>query len=206
MESDIRKTIDFYNDQADIFEEKTRTLQKPAWMERFASLLPPHGKMLDLGCAYGRDVKTYHDMGFEVVGVDGSEVMIEKAKKLVPECEFSVGDVRSIELEPESLDGIWASAIFVHIPKKDMPALIERLYRALKSGGKLYAAVYVGDGEGMEADERYAGAAKYYTYFSTEEFRKLLIDAGFSLVDFVPRNKSGYERHDILELIAEKKT
>ncbi|MFA5947258.1 MAG: class I SAM-dependent methyltransferase [Patescibacteria group bacterium] len=204
MDEAFRKTTDFYNKQAEAFEAKTKDLQKHAWVDRFTSLVPEHGQILDIGCAYGRDSRSFADAGMRVEGIDGSEAMVEKAQKLVPEGKFFTGDIRSVPLEEQKYDGMWASGLFVHIPKQDISALLEKLNGALAEKGKLYGSIYLGTEEGLVKDERFEGAEKYYTYFTEEEFRSLLVEAGFEIVDFSPRIASEYERADVLEFIVEK--
>jgi len=47
---------------------------------------------LDVGCALGYYTKAFYLEGFEAYGLDYSEVAIEKAKVLHPECHFIHGD------------------------------------------------------------------------------------------------------------------
>lgn len=42
---------------------------------RFSTLLPEHGYILDFGCGSGRDTKYFLDQGFYVDATDGSEEM-----------------------------------------------------------------------------------------------------------------------------------
>ncbi|MCR4312202.1 MAG: methyltransferase domain-containing protein [Candidatus Uhrbacteria bacterium] len=204
MDDVFKKTSQFYDQQADIFEAKTKDKQKRHWLDRFVEALPRKGSVLDIGCAFGRDLRTFVDLGLRVTGIDGSGVMIEKAQELVPEAELHVGDIRTLPFPDEQFDGVWASGIFVHIPKKDIAKTLLEIFRCLAKGGILYGSLYIGDSEGMEDDERYAGAAKYYSYFSVEEFRSLLSSSGFEVITFEPRKKDEYERADILEFIAKK--
>ncbi len=204
MNDFLRETIRFYNDYADSFEEKTKNKQKREWLDRFVAALPAKGEVLDLGCAYGRDLRTFVDLGLSAVGIDGSEVMVGKAQELVPEAKVMVGDVRKLPFNVEQFVGVWASNIFVHLPKSDMPAALKGIADCLVTDGVLYGSLYLGDSEGMEEDSRYENAAKYYSYFTEEEIRKLLSDAGFEIVAFEPRDKDEYERADILEFLAKK--
>ncbi len=204
MDEVFRKTSQFYDQQADIFEAKTKDKQKRHWLDRFIEALPKKESVLDLGCAFGRDLRTFTDLGLRAVGIDGSAVMIEKARKLVPEAELHVGDVRALPFDDQQFDGIWVSGVFVHIPKKDINKTLREIFRCLVSDGILYGSLYIGNSEGMEEDERYAGAAKYYSYFSEEEFRLLLTSSGFEIIAFEPRKKDEYERADILEFIAKR--
>lgn len=206
MDEVFKETSQFYDEQADSFEEKTKDKQKRHWLDRFVAAMPKKVSVLDIGCAYGRDLRTFADLGFvDVVGIDGSTTMLDKASVLVPEAELHNGDARQLPFPDGRFDGVWASAVFVHIPKRDMPGMLREIARCLAGNGVLYGSLYLGDSEGMEQDTRYASASKYYSYFSLDEFRSLLTAAGFEIIAFEPRPKDEYERADILEFLARKK-
>ena len=50
-------------------------------------------KLLDLGCGYGYYTNYFRSIGAEAIGIDGSEKMIEIARKRYPLTEFSVVDI-----------------------------------------------------------------------------------------------------------------
>ena len=202
MTSDSTK--EFYEKYADDFEEKTKERQKENWIESFTKLLPSNGKVLDLGCAYGRDSETFSQKGFEVVGVDFSEAFIAKAKQRVPQAKFIAGDIREVAFGKKEFDGVWASAILLHISKEDTEKVLNNLHDSLQAGGVIFLGMYLGEGEGLVKDNRYEGVEKYYSYFSEEALKGLLQKHGFSIVTSVTRPKDSYERNDVIELIAKK--
>jgi len=195
----------FYDAHADEFERKTRALVRVQWLKLFINKLPRHGKVLDLGCAYGRDAEIFSKRGFQVTGVDFSRTMIKKARARVPQATFRATDVRHMKFGPNSFDGIWALAILLHLPKRSIPGVLHTLHKILRPGGTLFIGTYLGKGEGLVKDVRYDNVSKYYSYFSAEEMKALLRQAGFSIVKFVPRRPDAYEMHNVLELIARKK-
>ena len=197
-------TKKFYEEHADEFEQKTRGRQKTIWIEKMQTLVPAGGTILDLGCAYGRDAKTFFELGYKVIGVDFSEAFIAKARENVPEAEFVISDIREFTCDEASLDAVYASAILLHIPKEDTQVVLRNMYRFLKPGGLLFFFLYVGQGEGLIPDERYEGIEKYYAFFTKEEFESFLADAGYMVVEAVEREKDSYERQNVLEGIAKK--
>lgn len=66
---------------------------------RFFTGLPKHGKLLDLGCGQGRDALALAKMGYEVTGIDHSEVgirqMVQKAEAEGLKINGIVGDIYS---------------------------------------------------------------------------------------------------------------
>jgi SAM-dependent methyltransferase len=67
------------------------------------SLIKKHAptgvNVLDLGCGTGRHDVLLSTKGFNVTGVDNSEMMIEIAQSQFPDNEFLVDDIRSIKFD-----------------------------------------------------------------------------------------------------------
>jgi trans-aconitate methyltransferase len=56
--------------------------------------------LLDIGCGGGKNA--FHlKKHFELTGVDISEAMLSNARTLNPECEFLIGDMRTLDLGRE---------------------------------------------------------------------------------------------------------
>jgi trans-aconitate 2-methyltransferase len=109
--------------------------------------------VLDAGCGSGAVTKSLLDRlpNGRVVGVDGSEAMIDAARELLgddPRVTLQVADLVDLELD-EPVDLVFSSAVFHWIADHD--ALFGRLHAALKPGGRLLAQC---GGHGNIADVR----------------------------------------------------
>ena len=51
------KTIEYYNQNADMFAQGTRLVDFTIVQERFRKMLPAGSRILDFGCGSGRDTK-----------------------------------------------------------------------------------------------------------------------------------------------------
>ena len=69
------KTLEYYNKNADNFAKTTINVDFYETQNRFSTLLPEHGYILDFGCGSGRDTKYFLEQGFYVDATDGSEEM-----------------------------------------------------------------------------------------------------------------------------------
>jgi SAM-dependent methyltransferase len=86
-----------------------------AWPERIerewpflARVLPAGGRVIDLGCGTGEHSRFLASKGFDVVGVDASRTMIEKAtdSPVPANLRFVQGDIAAVDrLVPELCDG-----------------------------------------------------------------------------------------------------
>lgn len=160
---------------------------------KFVTYLNPGGIVLDVGCGGGTTTKFLLENGMRVVGVDLSENMIEIAKREAPQAEFHICDLRDIEKIEGVFDGILAQAVLLHIPKKEISKSLEKLVSKLKNGG--YLCVFMkerkSNGPEEEIEERTSYGKtfrRFFSYFTTEELRKLLIDAGLENIfeDIIP--------------------
>src|SRR5215218_10458398 len=64
-------------------------LEGPFVAELFAGLEP--GRALDAACGTGRQAAALAELGHDVVGVDATEAMLERARERVPGAEFRLG-------------------------------------------------------------------------------------------------------------------
>src|SRR3989344_2111794 len=198
-------TKDFYEKQVNAYLQNTKDLAPLNWINAFAETLPKGGRILDVGCAFGRDSKIFAEKGFKVLGIDYSSAMIKRARESVPEIEFRVEDVRTLDEQDASFDGVWMNAVLVHIEKQDIQGVFAGIRRILKRGGILCASFKVGTGEGLSKDERYEGAEKFWSYFSQIEMKNFAASAGFELVTMMKQeHPSAYIDKEMLCFIARK--
>jgi len=150
---------------------------------KFISLIPKNAKILDAGCGSGRDCDYFVKHGFEVVGIDLSDKLLEIAKHRLPQVTFLKQDLRRLDFPDESFDGIWACATLHHLARSDMLTVLKKIFTLLKPNGILFVLVKEGVGEEDVKESLSSGLPRYYVYYSFDELKKLLEDAGFSNLD-----------------------
>src|SRR5262249_27616631 len=77
-------------------------------LDQFAARVSAIGPICDLGCGPGHIARYLHDRGAQVMGVDLSPAILERARRLNPGIEFRQGDMRALEIEDEAFGGIAA--------------------------------------------------------------------------------------------------
>jgi len=194
-----------YDNTASLYQQNTIKLGPEIKAKVFFSYLPPHSKILDLGCGPGRDAQYFVEKGHEVVGVDISPQMIALARESVPKAQFFVSDIESFHLDPESVDAIWASASLLHVSKQAIPNVLANLYRILKPGGIFYVSMKKGAGDEIKADQRYGGVEKFWNYVSEDELAHLLTKHGFHILEQETQKKlTSYQTHPWISVISKK--
>lgn len=112
-----------------------RNILFPGIVSNYLPLISLGARVLDIGCGDG----TYSHLISEarkgdVLGVDMSEEMIEKAKSLYCQIDFRVGTIENVD---DIFDNIFANMLLCNIPKKDIKSFFERSRRLLSEGGSL---------------------------------------------------------------------
>ncbi|MCD2098813.1 SAM-dependent methyltransferase [Rhodococcus rhodochrous] len=132
----------------------------PVIVEHVASL--PHGRALDLGCGEGRHSLWLATRGWEVVGVDFSEVALDKARRIAAQApsrsrdrlRYVLADVTADSFEGE-YDLILSA--FLHFPPPQRKALLDRAINSLKPEGILiflgHDTINVDEGVGGPQDK-----------------------------------------------------
>lgn len=103
----------------------------PDEQERIASLLrllPPGGRVLEIGSRDGYITRLLADRYDEVVALDLTKPNIE-----APRVHCVAGDVRSLEFPAEHFDVVLCSEVLEHIPPKDLTQACRELARVTKS-------------------------------------------------------------------------
>lgn len=149
--------------------------------ERFQKLLP-NGKVIDIGCGSGRDAILFTVAGYDYTGVDISDEMLSEAKKLVPAANFVKGNAYSLDFPSQTLDGFWAAASLLHIPKINASLVLQEIRRVVRDNGVGFIAMKEGEGEQMvrgslEGDER------FFSFYTDSEFLQLLQNNGFEVIE-----------------------
>jgi|TARA_B100001109_G_scaffold227744_1_gene202582 ubiquinone/menaquinone biosynthesis C-methylase UbiE len=100
-------------------------------------------KVLDCGCADGRNSEYLINEEFEVTGIDFSQTVIERTQKRLTKGKFLTGDIRKLDnIESNSFDFlIDAGALHVNFPK-DIISIIKEYHRILKPSGKMFIRVF----------------------------------------------------------------
>lgn len=92
-------------------------------------------KILDIGCGTGNQVVNFSQKGYNVIGIDISPSMVEKAKEKYPNYNFEVADAKNSD--------IFTSNSFTHITClyftiyyfENKRQLLENIYKWLVPGG-----------------------------------------------------------------------
>ncbi len=153
MKNKVSKTIEYYNDNAQDYFDYTMNADMSEHYERFLKYLPDNAYILDVGCGSGRDSMFFKSVGYKVKAIDGSEKLCELASAYLGE---KVENKRFMEIDYSDLfEGIWANASLLHAERNTIDSVVEKLWKALKEKGIIYASFKYGDGDRVQGDRYY---------------------------------------------------
>lgn len=141
-----------------------QVLLKAVLAARHAARLPVHFKRaIDLGCGTGLAAREFATLSDELIGIDLSPGMIERARAAGLYARLDVADMlHGLSAERDaSADLVMAADAFVYVP--ELKALLRESARVLRRQGLLAFTVetHAGDGVILGRGLRYAHSAGY---------------------------------------------
>ena len=161
------KTLDYYNQNATAFVSATVSVDFMQTQDKFLGKLKADAYILDFGCGSGRDTKYFMSQGYKVDATDGSAKLCRMAS------EYTGTEVKQMlfqELdEYNKYDGIWACSSILHLPKKELKAVLGKMAAALKENGIIYTSFKYSEFEGERN-------GRYFTDFTIDRFKDFIQD------------------------------
>jgi SAM-dependent methyltransferase len=174
---------DAYDRKAEERDNKETSPWKLEERQRFLALLQEEGKrsLLEIGAGTGACGKFFQDSGLEVIVTDLSP---ENAKlcrqKGLTAYEM---DFLHLDFSPHSFDAVHALNCLLHVPKKDLPEVLQAIRTLLKLGGLFYLGMYGGkEFEGVYSEDHYE--PKRFFSFHSDKQLETVSTRFFELVDF----------------------
>ena len=169
----INKTLNYYDQNADIFVQGTVSVDFKETQDKFVQALSGK-KILDFGCGSGRDTKYFMESGLDVTAIDGSQKLCKRASEYTG---IQVKHMMFQDLdEVNCYDGIWACSSILHLPKDELKAVFNKMGRALKPNGIIYTSFKYGDFEGERN-------GRFFTDFNLEIFKDFIKDVKDILIE-----------------------
>jgi SAM-dependent methyltransferase len=161
-------TLQFYRSNAEAYAGWAKA--PSTRLRGFLGLLPPGGRILELGCGAGNHAAVMLEKGFSVRATDGSPEMAAIAAQRLG---HPVEAMRFDQLdEVAAYDGVWASACLLHVPREELAGVLGRIHRALRPSAVFYASYKVGEDDGRDS------LGRYYNYVSPAWLETVYAEAG----------------------------
>ena len=159
-------TLEYYNRNAADFTAGTLNVDFQENQNRFLKMLNRGDLILDFGCGSGRDTKYFLEHGMRVEAIDGS---IELCRIASGYTGIEVRNMLFQDLdERERYDAIWACSSILHLPKKELKDVFQKMICALKSDGIIYTSFKYGEFEGERN-------GRYFTDFTEDSLKEFIL-------------------------------
>ena len=135
---------DVYDTYAETFEERTMEMTERMVpdLNKFVSSLNGF-RVLDIGCGPGRDSGYLRNTGCVVTSLDFSKEMLRLCGNRNP--RVVLGDLENLPFLDVKFDGVWAVTSLLHMPKAELPNVLENINGLLRTGGMFYISMKEGN-------------------------------------------------------------
>ncbi len=140
--------------------------------------------VLDVGCGTGRYAVPLDRVGFDVVGIDLSQIAL---RSLPSHLARVVGDVQTLPFEAKSFDALTCYGVLQHLKEEERVYAATELFRVLKDKAIAFVEVVgvqdmrYGFGTQDEEDTFIRQGIRYH-YFPALELSQLFVSVGFTVL------------------------
>jgi len=195
----VIETINTYNNFADEYRQRYYNnsdgkKMESQFMNKFVDYLETGKLVLDIGTGTGFDSKNLIEKGCSVTGIDMADKLLEVAREVAPLAKLLKMDMRKMTFTDASYNGVWAADSILHLPKKEIGAVIADIYRILNDNGILFLGLKQGIGEEFKLNKgegNLNGARRFFAYYSREEVELVLKNGGFKILEYIETENRG---------------
>lgn len=173
----------YYNQEAELRNLSEKQEWKKDQRANFYSYVKSENKnsLLEIGAGTGNDSRFFMDCGLNVVAVDLSSEMVKLCKgKNIQAYELDFYNISNLN---KKFDCIWSMNSLMHVPKNDLPQVLNEINFVLKEKGLFYMGVYGGvDTESNYVDE-VTDTPRFFSYYSESKIKEVLSNV-FDIIEF----------------------
>jgi SAM-dependent methyltransferase len=147
-------TRSYYETDADGYARETQASLLPEIWGRMEAHVAPGGRLLDLGCGAGRDLRHFSAAGYSAVGLDRSFALTRIARTFSG-CSVVAADFRALPFRARCFDAVYAIASLLHAERTDLPGILAAARDLLRPHGVLLATFKAGQGEVVDGRGRF---------------------------------------------------
>lgn len=128
--------------EEDSIERNQSKLDYPEYWELYEKYIKKDGKLLEAGVGLGKWLNYFQKRGYDIVGIDYSDVAVKKLKEFDSSLNVVHGDITKIPFDNGSFDVYLSYGVLEHLEnREDLKKAIDEMHRVLKKGGIAYITI-----------------------------------------------------------------
>ncbi|WP_300750436.1 class I SAM-dependent methyltransferase [Janthinobacterium sp.] len=133
------ETLAAYNKQAAAYARDWREQDAPSDMYALLKQYFAPGLTADIGCGGGRDTAWLAANGFQAIGVDVSQGLLDEARAAYPGLTFQQGSLPALDgLQRGAYQNVLCETVIMHLEPASISEAVSALISLLLPGGTLY--------------------------------------------------------------------
>jgi SAM-dependent methyltransferase len=163
-----RQTLEAYQTAAATFAQDWHKQPPPSDLHEIVRRFFKPGLSADIGCGSGRDVAWLVANGFQAIGYDPCEGLLEEARARYQNLQFAAASLPELtDVSDSTFDNVLCETVLMHLERGSVVPAVHRLTAILKLGGILYLSWRVSETDHRDQRGRFYAAID----------RKLVADA-----------------------------
>ncbi len=151
--------------------------------DKFLSLLQKESKrnLLEIGAGPGKFSKFFQDNDMTVICTDLSPEMVRLCRDKA--LTAYTMDFLNLDFPDRSFDAVFALNCLLHVPKKDLPQVLQVIQALLKPMGLFYMGLYGGREHEGTFPEDHHEPKRFFSFYTDEQICKVTTEF-FELLSF----------------------
>ena len=137
------------------------------------------GQVADVGCGSGHVTGYLAELGLDIFGVDNCPALLDVARAAHSDIDFELGQLASLPIEDDSLQGVICKHSLIHTPADLVPATLDEFARVLAPGGLLFLSFFAAEKPSTHG-RAFDHAVTTAYEFDVDTMAQLLSAAGFT--------------------------
>lgn len=173
----------YYNKEAALRDLNEKEEWKKAQRARFYDRIRAENKesLLEIGAGTGNDSTYFIDRGLKVVAIDLSREMVRICRK--KHIEAYELDFYGLSALNTTFDCVWSMNSLLHVPKPDLPKVLNEINSVLNENGLFYMGVYGGADAESEYVSEISDAPRFFSFLSEQRLKETL-GTVFDIIEF----------------------
>lgn len=169
--------IDYYQLYAKEYHDNTFQIDPESILNPLVRHLLPESKILDIGCASGRDLLWLKKKGFQIQGLDRSAALVRMAREYSG-CNVIEADFEVFDFSCFNVDALVIIGALVHIPHDRLEKALKSFLSAFQREGHILITLKEGGGVRLGKDGR------SFTLWGRSQLEMIFRHLNLSVLDF----------------------